>query len=81
MCAGFVFGWWEHEAFNIDRIRSHCDSGDDSAVGACRDKLYEVASGFMWGFAPRRPLRPENLWIRDEGHVFLHNCGLTGVVA
>ncbi len=76
---GFVFGWWEHDAFNVDRIRLHPDSVDDSAVGARRDNLYEVGGGLVWGFAPKWSLRPEILWIRDQSNVFVHNYSSTEV--
>jgi hypothetical protein len=73
------FGWWERDAFNIDRIRFHPDSMDDGAVGARKDNLYEVGAGLVWGFAPKWSLRPEILWIRDQSNVFVHNYSSTEV--
>jgi hypothetical protein len=74
-----VGGWWEHDAFNIDSIRFHPDSLDDSAVGARSDNLFDVGGGLVCEFAPEWSLRPKILWIRDQSNVFVHNYSSTEV--
>jgi hypothetical protein len=43
------------------------------------DSLHEAGAGPVWEFAPRWTLRPEILYIYDDGNVFVHNYGSTEV--
>jgi tetratricopeptide (TPR) repeat protein len=74
---GFVFGWWEHDNYNIDLIRFHPDSVDNGPVTSRADNLYEAGAGLVWEFAPRWTLRPEILYIHDDSNVFVHNYSST----
>jgi tetratricopeptide (TPR) repeat protein len=44
---GFVFGRYEHHAFNTDRIHFHPDALDESVILRRRDNLYEVGGGLV----------------------------------
>ena len=64
----FLFGWWERDAFNTDRIHFHPDALDQGVVLRRKDNLYEVGAGLTWEFAKTWTLRPEVLYIRDQSN-------------
>jgi tetratricopeptide (TPR) repeat protein len=74
---GFVFGWYERDQFNIDRIRFHPDAVDNAPVSSRKDDLYEVGAGLVWDFAPGWSLRPEILYIKDDSNEFFENYSST----
>jgi tetratricopeptide (TPR) repeat protein len=76
---GFVFGWWEHDNFNTDRIHFHPDALDQSVILRRNDNLYEVGGGLVWEFARNWTLRPEILWIRDQSNAIAFNYSATEV--
>ncbi|HET9042835.1 MAG TPA: tetratricopeptide repeat protein [Burkholderiales bacterium] len=66
--AGFMFAWWERDAFNTDAIHFHPDSLDEGVVLRRKDNLYEFGGGLVWEFARGWTFRPEILYIRDESN-------------
>ncbi|MGB8435836.1 MAG: tetratricopeptide repeat protein [Burkholderiales bacterium] len=76
---GFIFGWYERDAFNTDRIHFHPDSLDETAILRRKDNLYEIGGGLVWEFAPTWSLRPEVLWIRDQSNSVNFNYSSTEV--
>jgi len=74
---GFVFGWWEHDSFDADRIHFHPDAVDQSVNLTRKDNLYEVGAGLVWDFAPGWSLRPEILYIRDQSNATAFNYSST----
>lgn len=62
---GFLFGLWEHNGY-------HEDIPVDDEAGQVREltpdlDIYELGGGLTYEFAPGWSLRPEVLYIRDEG--------------
>jgi tetratricopeptide (TPR) repeat protein len=76
---GFIFGWYERDAFNADRIHFHPDTIDETAILRRKDNLYEVGGGLVWEFMPTWSLRPEILWIRDQSNSVNFNYSSTEV--
>lgn len=74
---GFLFGWWEHDSFDTDRIHFHPDAIDQSVNLTRKDNLYEVGAGLVWDFAPGWSLRPEILYIRDQSNATAFNYSST----
>lgn len=74
---GFLFGWWEHDSFDTDRIHFHPDALDQSVNLVRKDNLYEVGAGLVWEFAPGWTLRPEILYIRDQSNATAFNYSST----
>jgi hypothetical protein len=74
---GFLFGWWEHDSFDADRIHFHPDALDQSVNLTRKDNLYEVGAGLVWEFAPGWTLRPEILYIRDQSNATAFNYSST----
>jgi hypothetical protein len=72
-----AFAWWEHDAYNIDRIHFHPDALANAVLLRRNDNLYEVGAYVVWEFAPTWTLRPELLWIRDQSNSFNVNYGST----
>ncbi len=74
---GFVFGWWQNDRYNIERL----GAPGDSIVGIAtrNDNLYEVGGGLTWQFAPRWSLNPEILYIRDSSNVLAANYSSTEI--
>jgi tetratricopeptide (TPR) repeat protein len=64
---GFVFGWWQNDRYNVERLGAPGDSL--VGIGTRNDNLYEVGGGLTWQFAPRWSLNPEILYIRDSSNV------------
>jgi len=63
--SGFLFGLWEHNGY-------HEDIPADDEFGELREltpdlDIYELGGGLTYEFAPGWSLRPEVLYIRDEG--------------
>ena len=74
---GFLFGWWEHDSFDTDRIHFHPDALDQSVNLTRQDNLYEVGAGLVWTFLPGWSLRPEILYIRDQSNATAFNYSST----
>lgn len=74
---GFVFGWWEHDSYDTDRIHFHPDAVDQSVGLTRQDNLYEVGAGLVWTFMPGWSLRPEILYIRDQSNAVAFNYSAT----
>lgn len=74
---GFVFGWWQNDRYNIERLGAPGDS--IVGIGTRNDNLYEVGGGLTWQFAPRWSLNPEVLYIRDNSNVLAANYSSTEV--
>ena len=74
---GFVFGWWQNDRYNIERLGAPGDS--IVGIGTRNDNLYEVGGGLTWQFAPRWSLNPEILYIRDSSNVLAANYSSTEV--
>lgn len=74
--SGYVFGWWQNDAYNVERINS--DIGDSAAsIGRRNDNLWEVGGGLSWEFGSGWSLNPEILWTRDESNVVAANYSAT----
>lgn len=73
------FVWWEHDAYNIDRLHFHPDTLDNTILLGRKDNLYEVGAYLVWEFMPTWTLRPEVLWIRDQSNSFFVNYSSTEV--
>jgi hypothetical protein len=61
----FLFGLWEHNGY-------HEDVAEDDGIEAVRMlrpdlDIYELGGGLTYAFAPGWSLRPEILYLRDEG--------------
>ena len=74
---GFVFGWWQNDRYNIERLGSPGDSL--VGIGTRNDNLYEVGGGLTWQFAPRWSLNPEILYIRDQSNILAANYSSTEI--
>ena len=74
---GFVFGSWEHDSYDTDRIHFHPDAVDQSVNLTRQDNLYEVGAGLAWTFMPGWSLRPEILYIRDQSNAIAFNYSST----
>jgi tetratricopeptide (TPR) repeat protein len=74
---GFLFAWWERDAFNTDAVRFYPDSLDETAILRRKDNLYELGGGLVWEFVPRWTLRPEILYIRDQSNAVGFNYSST----
>jgi len=44
---GFIFGWYERDAFNTDRIHFHPDAIDETVILRRKDNLFEVGGGYV----------------------------------
>jgi tetratricopeptide (TPR) repeat protein len=64
---GFVFGWWQNDRYNIERLGAPGDSL--VGIGTRNDNLYEVGGGLTWQFAPNWSLNPEILYVRDSSNI------------
>ena len=68
---GFVFGWWQRDRYNIERI--NVDAADNIlGIGEREEDLYEAGGGLTWEFADSWSLNPEILYIYDDSN-FLAN--------
>ena len=76
---GFIFAWWEHDAFNADRIHYHPDSLDEAFIFRRNDNLYEFGGGLVWEFVKTWSLRPQILYIRDQSNAVGFNYSSTEV--
>ena len=74
---GFVFGWWQNDRYNIERLGAPGDS--IVGIGTRNDNLYEVGGGLTWKLAPGWSLNPEILYIRDSSNVLAANYSSTEV--
>lgn len=74
---GYLFGMWERNRFNTDRIHYHPDALDEGFILRRRDNLYEAEAGLIWEFAPTWTLRPRILYIRDESNAVAFNYSST----
>lgn len=74
---GFVYVWWERDAFNTDRVRFHPDSLDEGVVLRRKDNLYEGGFGLTWEFAAEWSLRPELVYVRDQSNLADFNYSST----
>jgi tetratricopeptide (TPR) repeat protein len=75
---GFVFGLWQHDAYNIERLHLGADQ-DTPGVSSRSDNLYEAGGGLTWTFAPGWSLNPEILYIRDQSNVLSYNYSSTEI--
>jgi branched-chain amino acid transport system permease protein len=74
----FVFGWWQHDRYNIERI--NVDAADNIlGIGKRNDNLYEVGGGLTWEFAKGWSLNPEILYIRDQSNILAANYSSTEI--
>jgi tetratricopeptide (TPR) repeat protein len=74
---GFVFGWWQNDRYNIERLGAPGDSL--VGIGTRNDNLYEVGGGLTWQFAPNWSLNPEILYVRDQSNVLAANYSSTEI--
>ena len=73
----FVYVWWEHDAYNTDRVHFHPDALDQAVILRREDNLYEGGAGLVWEFVPSWSLRPELVYIRDQSNVVGFNYSST----
>ena len=73
--SGFVFGWWQNDRYNVERLGAEGDA--IVGIGTRNDNLYEVGGGLTWQFAPGWSLNPEVLYIRDQSNVLAVNYSST----
>jgi tetratricopeptide (TPR) repeat protein len=76
---GFIFAWWERDAFNTDAIHFHPDSTDENYILRRKDNLYEFGGGLVWEFARTWTLRPQILYIRDQSNAVGFNYSSTEI--
>jgi tetratricopeptide (TPR) repeat protein len=74
---GFVFGWWQNDRYNVERLGSEGDK--IVGVGTRNDNLYEVGGGLTWQFLPTWSLNPEILYVRDQSNVLAANYSSTEI--
>lgn len=74
---GFVFGWWQNDRYNIERLGAEGDRL--VGIGTRNDNLYEVGGGLTWRFAPGWSLNPEILYIRDQSNILANNYSSTEI--
>jgi tetratricopeptide (TPR) repeat protein len=74
---GFVFGFWQNDRYNIERLGAPGDSL--VGIGTRNDNLYEVGGGLTWQFAPHWSLNPEILYIRDQSNILAANYSSTEI--
>ncbi len=75
--SGFVFGWWEHDSFDAERIHFHPDALDQTVSLRRQDNLYEVGAGLVWDLGQGWSLRPEILFTRDQSNAVAINYSAT----
>jgi len=74
----FLFGWWEHNAFDEDR--AVLDENHETLTLYTRsDDLYELSGGLTWEFARGWSLRPEVVYLRDDSNTVWGNYSSTEV--
>lgn len=75
---GFVFGWWQNDRYNIERLNV---GAADEILGITtrNDNLYEIGGGLTWQFAPTWSLNPEILYTRDESNILAANYSSTEI--
>jgi hypothetical protein len=71
----FLFGLWEHNGYHDDVARG------DEFDRTLRPELdiYELGGGLTYAFAPGWSLRPEVLYIRDEGNTQFSDYSATEI--
>jgi tetratricopeptide (TPR) repeat protein len=74
---GFVFGWWQNDRYNIERLGAPGDSL--VGIGTRNDNLYEVGGGLTWQFLPTWSLNPEILYVRDQSNILAANYSSTEI--
>jgi tetratricopeptide (TPR) repeat protein len=75
---GFVFGWWQSDRYNIERLNVG-PADEILGIDTRNDNLYEVGGGLTWQFAPSWSLNPEILYIRDESNILAVNYSSTEI--
>jgi tetratricopeptide (TPR) repeat protein len=74
---GFVFGSWQNDRYNIERLGA---PGDGLVgIGTRNDNLYEVGGGLTWRFLPNWSLNPEILYTRDQSNILAENYSSTEI--
>ncbi|MEE4146471.1 MAG: tetratricopeptide repeat protein [Halieaceae bacterium] len=75
---GFVYGWWQHDRYNIERI--NVDAADNIlGIGEREDNLYEAGGGLTWEFANSWSLNPEILYIYDDTNLLANEYSSTEI--
>jgi hypothetical protein len=75
---GFVFGWWQHDRYNIEVL--NVDAADNVlGIGKRKDNLYEAGGGLSWEFADSWTLNPEILYIYDDSNILVRNYSSTEI--
>jgi tetratricopeptide (TPR) repeat protein len=75
---GFVFAWWQHDRYNIERL--NVDASDNVlSIDDRQDNLYEVGAGLTWEFADSWSLNPEALYIKDDSNILAANYSSTEI--
>jgi tetratricopeptide (TPR) repeat protein len=75
---GFIFGWWQHDRYNIEQL--NVDAADNVlGYGDREDDLYEAGAGLTWEFAKSWSLNPEILYIRDDSNILVNNYSSTEI--
>jgi len=77
--SGFVFGWWQNDRYNIERIERGGSEDDVVGIGTRNDDLYEAGGGLVWEFTPGWSLNPEVLYIRDKSNTVAVNYSSTEI--
>jgi len=75
--SGFLFGWWEHDSFDAERIHFHPDAIDGEVSQRRQDNLYEIGAGLVWDLGRGWSLRPELLYVRDQSNSTAFNYSAT----
>ena len=75
---GFVFGWWQHDRYNIERL--NVDAADNIlGISEREDDLYEAGGGLTWEFADSWSLNPEILYIYDDSNTLAKEYSSTEI--
>jgi hypothetical protein len=75
---GFVFGWWQHDRYNIEQL--NVDAADNIlGIGEREDDLFEVGGGLTWEFANSWSLNPEILYIYDDTNILANEYSSTEI--
>jgi len=75
---GFVFGRWQNDRYNIERLNVG-PADEILGITTRNDDLYEAGGGLTWQLAPGWSLNPEILYSRDRSNILAVNYSSTEI--